>query len=89
MFFFVDTFDKLQTVEVFPTLDKLARHVLAKLGISIELGKDPIQLAKQNLGNRGKVLTLAAAFKLIAGTQDGAAQELAAQFHAALERYKR
>jgi hypothetical protein len=89
MFFFLDSFDKLQTVEVFPNLDKLARHVLSKLGISIELGKDPIALAKNNLGNRGKVLTLSASYKMIANSEDGDAQRLAAQFHEALERYKR
>lgn len=89
MFFFLDSFDKLQTVEVFPNLDKLARHVLSKLGIAIELGKDPIELAKNNLGNRGKVLTLSASYKMIASAGDGDAQKLAAQFHEALERYKR
>ena len=54
MFFFIDSFDKLQSVEIFPTLDKLARHVLSKLGVSIELGADPIQLAKNSLGATGE-----------------------------------
>ncbi len=89
MFFFVDTFDKLQTVEVFPTLEKLARHILSKLGVSIELGADPIQLAKESLGQRGKVLNMAGAFKLIANTEDGKAQALAMEFKQALDRYKK
>ena len=88
MFFFLDTFDKVQSVEVFPSLEKLARHVLSKLGVSIELGSDPIQLAKQSLGQRGKVLTIPTAFKLIANTEDGKAQALALEFYSALQRYK-
>ncbi len=87
MFFFIDSFDKHRKVEVFPSLDKLARHVLAKLGVSIELGADPIQLAKSNLGQRGKVLNLAGAFKLIANSKDKVAQELALEFKIAVERY--
>jgi len=89
MFFFVDAFDKQQTVEMFPNLEKLARHVLGKLGITLELGKDPIKLAQENLGNRGKVVTISNAFKLIASTEGEAAQELAAQFHQAVERAKK
>jgi len=89
MFFFLDKFDKIQTVEVFPSLDKLARHVLSKLGVSIELGADPINLAKKSLGNRGRVLNLAGAFNLIANTEDKLAQELALEFKQALDRYKK
>ena len=89
MFFFVDRFDKLQTVEMFPSLDKLARHALEKLGITLELGKDPIQLAQENLGNRGKVVTVPNAFKMIANTEGEAAQELAAQFYQAVERARK
>ncbi len=88
MFFFIDSFDKIQPIESFPTLEKLARHVLSKLGVSIELGADPIQLAKKSLGQRGKVLTLAGAFKLIASTEDEKAQQLAEEFKLAVERYK-
>lgn len=89
MFFFIDSFDKIQSVEVFPTLDKLAHHVLSKLGVSIELGADPIQLAKNSLGQRGKVVNLAGAFKLIANSEDKVAQELASDFKVAVERYRK
>ena len=89
MFFFIDKFDTMQTVEVFPSLNKLAIYVLGKLGISIELGVDPVQLAQKNLGNRGTVVTLSGAFKIIANTEGEAAQELAMQFHRALERTKK
>ena len=89
MFFFVDKFDKFQTVEMFSSLEKLARHVLSKLGITLELGKDPVKLAQANLGNRGKVVTISNAFKMIANTEGEAAQELAAQFHQAVERAKK
>jgi len=89
MFFFIDKFDTIQTVEVFPNLNKLAVYVLGKLGISLELGADPIKLAQKNLGNRGAVVTLAGAFKVIANTEGEAAQELAMQFHQALGRYKK
>jgi|GEM_PF-5614035 len=89
MFFFIDRFDQVQTVETFANLDKLARHVLGKLGISLELGTDPIQLAQKNLGNRGKVVTISGAFKLIAETEGEAAQELSAQFHQAINRFKK
>ena len=89
MFFFIDSFDKFQSVEIFPTLDKLARHVLSKLGVSIELGADPIQLAKNSLGQRGKVVNLAGAFKLIANSEDKVAQELAHEFKVAVELYRK
>ena len=89
MFFFIDTFDNLQSIEAFPNLDQLARHVLSKLGVSIELGSDPIKLAKQSLGQRGKVLTVAGAFKLIANSEDNSAQSLAREFHQAIERAKK
>ena len=89
MFFFVDKFDKIQTVEMFPSLEKLARHALEKLGVTLELGKDPIKLAQESLGNRGKVVTISNAFKMIANTEGEAAQELAAQFYQAVERAKK
>lgn len=86
MFFFIDSFDQVQTIEVFPTLDKLAKYVLGKLGVSLELGVDPIELAKKSLGNRGRVVTLQGAFKIIANSEGERAQELALQFQQALER---
>jgi hypothetical protein len=89
MFFFIDRFDKLQTIECFSDLEKLARHVIAKLGISLELGQDPIMLAQKNLGNRGQVVTLANAFKLIANAEGDQAKIFAEQFHQALLRAKR
>ena len=89
MFFFIDSFDNIRTVEAFPSLDKLAKHVLAKLGVSIELGADPIQLAKKSLGQRGKVVNVGGAFKLIANSEDKVAQELALEFKLAIERYKK
>jgi hypothetical protein len=89
MFFFIDRFDQVQTVEAFPSLEKLARHVLGKLGVSLELGVDPVTLAQKNLGNRGRVVNLSGAFKMIANTEGQAAQELALQFQQALDRYKR
>lgn len=89
MFFFVDRFDQIQTVEAFPSLEKLARYVLGKLGVSLELGVDPITLAQKNLGNRGRVVNLAGAFKMIANTEGEAAQELALQFQQAVERFKK
>jgi hypothetical protein len=89
MFFFIDSFDKIQSVEIFPSIDKLARHVLSKLGVSIELGTDPIQLAKQSLGPRGKMVNLAGAFKLIADSEDKVAQELVLEFRLAVERYRK
>ncbi len=89
MFFFVDRFDQVQTVEAFPNLEKLARYVLGKLGVSLELGTDPITLAQKNLGNRGRVVNISGAFKLIANTEGQAAQELALQFQQAVDRYKK
>jgi hypothetical protein len=88
MFFFVDRFDKIQKVEMYKSLEKLALHVLEKIGITLELGRDPVKLAQENLGNRGKVLTVSKAFKMIANTEGQAAQELAAEFHQAIERTK-
>lgn len=89
MFFFIDKFDQVQSVEVFPNLEKLALYALGKMGISLELGADPIRLAQSNLGNRGQVTTLAGAFKMIANAEGNNAQELALQFQQALERYRK
>ena len=89
MFFFIDKFDQTQSVEAFPNLEKLALYALGKMGVSIELGGDPIQLAQKNLGNRGQVVTLAGAFKTIASTEGEAAQALALQFQQAVERYRK
>ena len=87
MFFFVDSFD--QSVEVFGNLETLAKHVLSKLGVSVELGTDPIKQAQKSLGKRGRVVTVAAAFGMIAECEDKKAQELAHQFKDALDRSRR
>ncbi|WP_444997480.1 hypothetical protein [Aliikangiella sp. IMCC44359] len=87
MLFFVDSFD--QSVEAFSSLDKIAKHILSKLGITLELGVEPIKLAQKSLGNRGKVVGYAGAFELIANTPDKEAQELSLKFKEALERFKK
>lgn len=88
MFFFIDQFD--QSVEVFPSLDKLAKHILAKLKITWELGQDPVQLAQKSLGNRGKVVGLSGAFKLIAAEEeDKKAREWAQKFYECIERARK
>ena len=89
MFFFIDRFDQIQTVEVFPTINKLAIYVLGKLGVSLELGADLVKLAQKSLGNRGKVVSLTGAFKEIANSPGEQAQALALQFQQAVERYKK
>ncbi|MET1253919.1 hypothetical protein [Aliikangiella maris] len=87
MLFFVDQFDL--SVEAFSTPEKLAKHVLSKLGITYELGSDPVKLAQKSLGNRGKVVGYVGAFKMIAASDDNKAQELANKFKEAIERLKK
>ena len=87
MLFFIDSFDR--TVEAFSSLDKLAKHILGKLGVSVELGVDPIKLAQKSLGNRGKVVGYTGAFEAIAACGDKEAQELAVKFKEAIERHKK
>ncbi|WP_196139732.1 hypothetical protein [Aliikangiella sp. G2MR2-5] len=87
MIFFYDSFD--QSVEAFASLDITAKHILGKVGVSIELGKDPVELAKRALGNRGKVVGYAGAFDIISKASDKEAQELALKFKTALERARK
>lgn len=87
MIFFYDSFDR--SVEAFRDLNQAAKHILSKVGVSIELGADPVQLAKKALGNRGKVVGYSGAFDIIAHASDKEAQELAAKFKQAIARVKR
>lgn len=87
MIFFIDSFDN--SVEVFRDVQQVAKHILAKLGVSLELGMDPVKQAQQSLGNRGKVLGIAGVFEMISQTEDKKAQELALKCKEAVDRVRR
>lgn len=87
MIFFIDSFDN--SVEVFRDVQQVAKHILAKLGVSLELGMDPVKQAQQSLGNRGKVLGIAGVFEMISQTEDKKAQELALKCKEAVDRIRR
>ncbi|TQV88443.1 hypothetical protein [Aliikangiella coralliicola] len=87
MLFFYDTFDR--SVEAFGTLEQAAKHILGKLGVSLELGMDPVKQAQKSLGKRGKVVGISGAFGIIAGCPDKEAQETALKFKEALERCRK
>ena len=83
MYFFIDT--KTQTVTAFYKMRYAARAALESIGIDCPGGGDPVALANAELGDRGVIMNLSAAFESIAISDDIAAQELATAFAGAVD----
>lgn len=84
MYFIVDSADRAITAH--KSLGDAARAALKKLNVELPANADPVKLAKQVAGDRLVMLNASGAFDAIAHSDDRAAQELAADFKAALDK---
>lgn len=86
MYFFVDSKD--QSIIAFGTLGEAARAAFLKVtGCDMPDGIDPVSAANKELGDRGALLNISAAFESVEESEE--AQELAKSFRVAVNRYYR
>lgn len=85
MYFFVNGKDK--TVTCYKSKSAAATAGLGLIDVSVPHGADPVMLANQRLGDSVVIINVSAAFESVSMSDDYAAQELAGDFHRAIEAY--